>query len=126
MKNTLATQLGMKVIAFGDHFLEMEMPVDERTIQPMGQLNGGASMALAETVGSLAANLSVEPQFACVGVEINGNHIKSVSSGKVVGTAKPIQLGRRFHVWSIEIKDTENKLICLSRLTMAVIDRNPK
>jgi 1,4-dihydroxy-2-naphthoyl-CoA hydrolase len=123
LQNTLASHLGMEVTEFGDHYLIMKMPVDHRTIQPMGVLNGGASLALAETVGSLAANISISDEKACVGLDINGNHIKSVRSGFVFGKAIPLHLGSRTHVWEIKITDASDNLICISRLTVAVIDR---
>ncbi|MFM9944223.1 MAG: PaaI family thioesterase [Bacteroidia bacterium] len=123
LQNTLATHLGMEVTELGNHYLIMKMPVDERTIQPLGLLNGGASMALAETVGSLAANISVNDNLACVGLDINGNHIKSARSGYVYGKAVPLHLGNRTHVWEIKITDDDENLICIARLTVAVIDR---
>ena len=91
LENTLASHLGMEVTEFGDHYLIMKMPVDERTIQPLGLLNGGASMALAEIVGSLAANITVSDDKACVGLDINGNHIRSIKEGFVFGKALPMQ-----------------------------------
>jgi 1,4-dihydroxy-2-naphthoyl-CoA hydrolase len=123
LQNTLATHLGMEVVNFGEDFLIMKMPVDERTIQPLGLLNGGASMALAETVGSLAANLSVHDDLACVGLDINGNHIKSVNKGFVFGRAQALHIGNRTHVWEIRINDDNENLICICRLTVAVINR---
>jgi len=98
------------------------MPVDERTKQPFGLLHGGASVALAETLGSIGASMCVEPaKFLCVGQEINANHVRAVSSGLVTGTARPLHIGGRTHVWSIEIVNEAGKLVCVSRLTMAVI-----
>jgi len=123
LENTLATHLGMEVTEFGEDYLVMKMPVDSRTIQPLGLLNGGASMALAETVGSLAANLSVSDDMACVGLDINGNHIKSAKSGYVHGKAMALHIGGRTHVWEIRIVDDNQHLICISRLTVAVINR---
>jgi 1,4-dihydroxy-2-naphthoyl-CoA hydrolase len=100
------------------------MPVDARTIQPMGILHGGASVLLAESVGSVAATLCVDPQkFYCVGLDINANHIRSARSGWVTGTARAIHVGRTTQVWEIRITDEADKLVCLSRLTMAVIAR---
>ena len=97
------------------------MPVDERTRQPYGILHGGASCLLAETVGSHASSLCIdmEKQY-CVGLEINANHIRSVSEGFVYGTAKPMHLGRSTHVWEIMIRNEEGKTVCISRLTMMV------
>ena len=123
LENTLATHLGMEVTEFGDHYLIMKMPVDERTIQPLGLLNGGASMALAETVGSLAANITMPDDKACVGLDINGNHIRSARSGYVYSKAVPLHIGNRTHVWEIKITDETENLICIARLTVAVIDR---
>jgi 1,4-dihydroxy-2-naphthoyl-CoA hydrolase len=98
--------------------------VDHRTIQPLGLLHGGASVALAETLGSLAANLVVDPsEKYCVGLEINANHIRSARSGWVRGRAKPVHIGKTTQVWSIEIRDEEERLVCISRITMAVLDR---
>ena len=123
LENTLASHLGMEVTEFGDHYLIMKMPVDKRTIQPLGLLNGGASMALAETVGSLAANITVSDDKACVGLDINGNHIKSAREGYVYGKAVPLHIGNRTHVWEIKITDESENLICIARLTVAVIER---
>ena len=106
----------------GADYLRGTMPVDERTKQPFGLLHGGASVALAETLGSIGASMCVEPaKFLCVGQEINANHVRAVSSGLVTGTARPLHIGGRTHVWSIEIVNEAGKLVCVSRLTMAVI-----
>ena len=93
----------------GNHYLIMKMPVDYRTIQPSGQLDGGASMALAEAAGSLAANISVSEDKLCVGLDINGNHIKSVKTGFVYAKAFPLHVGTRTHVWEIKITDDDNR-----------------
>ncbi len=121
---TLAGHLGMVYTAVGDDYLEATMPVDERTIQPFGLLHGGASVALAETIGSMAANLCIDPtrQF-CVGLEINANHIRSARAGLVTGRATPLHLGGRTQVWQIEIRDEQERLVCTSRLTMSVLER---
>lgn len=114
--------IGIAFTELGDDYLRGTMPVDERTTQTMGILHGGASVALAETLGSIAANLVVDPRkFACVGLDINANHIRSVRQGYVTGTAKPIHTGSTTHVWSIEIVDENNRIVCISRLTMAVL-----
>jgi 1,4-dihydroxy-2-naphthoyl-CoA hydrolase len=97
------------------------MPVDARTMQPFGLLHGGASVALAETLGSLAAYLTLEPGYHAVGLEINANHIKGVRGGWVIGTARPIHTGRSTQVWQIEIVDEAGDLVCYSRITMAII-----
>lgn len=122
----LAAHLGMQFIEIGEDFLRATMPVENRTRQPMGLLHGGASMALAETVGSVAAFLVIDrSKYRCVGQEINGNHLRAVKDGLVTATAKPFHLGARSHVWSIEIRDPAERLVCISRLTMAVIDWRP-
>ena len=122
-KNTMFEHIGMKFTAIGNDYLEATMPVDNRTIQPLGLLHGGASMVLAETLGSMAATLVVDPaKNYCVGLEINGNHLRSVKKGLVKGKAQPIHIGRSTQVWSIEIRDEEEKLVCISRITMAVLN----
>jgi len=123
-RNTLAAHLGIRVIEIGPDYLRATMPVSPQTHQPMGILHGGASVALAETVGSLAANLCVDmAQSVCVGQEINANHVRSVASGLVTATARPFLIGARSHVWGIEIRDENDKLVCVSRITMAVVER---
>jgi len=123
-RNTLADTIDIHVTEIGPDFLRASMPVSPRTHQPMGVLHGGASVALAETVGSLAANMCVDQTlYVCMGQEINANHIRPVSSGIVTATARPYHIGKRSHVWGIEIRDAQEKLVCVSRLTMAVLDR---
>lgn len=122
-KNTLVEHLGIEVCEIGDDYLVASMPVDHRTHQPMGILHGGASIALAETVGSIAANLAVDKEHYCVGLEVNGNHMRPVSSGKVYATAKAVHLGRKTQVWDIRIKNEKQQDVCISRLTMAVVKR---
>jgi uncharacterized protein (TIGR00369 family) len=97
--------------------------VDERTKQPAGLLHGGASVALAETLGSVAATLCLEPGRQAVGLEINANHIRAARSGTVIGTARPVHIGSRTQVWSIEIVTEDGKIVCVSRLTLAIIDK---
>ena len=122
--NTLSEWLGIRVTEIGPDYLRATMPVNSHTHQPMGILHGGASVALAETVGSLAANLCVDvTKYVCVGQEINANHVRSAASGLVIGTARPYHVGGRSHVWGIEIRDESDKLVCVSRLTMAVVER---
>lgn len=99
------------------------MPVDNRTMQSMGILNGGASMALAEIAGSLASNITVSEDKACAGLDINGNHIKSIAKGFVYAKAVPLHIGNRTHVWEIKITDDNGNLVCIARLTAAIIDR---
>lgn len=123
-RNTLAETIGIRVTEIGPDFLRATMPVTPATHQPTGVLHGGASVALAETVGSVAANLCVDPRlYMCLGQEINANHLRPVSTGLVTATARPYHIGKRSHVWSIEIRDDQDKLVCISRLTMAVVDR---
>jgi 1,4-dihydroxy-2-naphthoyl-CoA hydrolase len=123
---TLPGYLGIRVTEIGEDFLRATMPVNERTHQPFGVLHGGASVALAETVGSLAAMLCVDPNYLALGQDINANHLRSISSGLVTATARPFHIGRTSHVWHIEIRDEQERLVCVSRLTMAVVERRPK
>lgn len=119
---TLLGALGIKITRITEDEIEGTMPVDHRTHQPFGLLHGGASVALAETLGSIGANLCVDPkEFYCVGLDINANHISAVRSGVVTGVAKPLHVGRTTQVWEIRIKSEEGKLVCVSRLTMAVV-----
>ncbi len=119
---TMANHLGMEWMEIGPDFLKMKMPVDERTKQPYGLLHGGASCALAETVGSIGSHLIIDPvKYICVGLEINANHISSVRSGFVIATATPLHTGGTTHVWDIKIHNEENKLICVCRLTVAIL-----
>ena len=122
-KNTMVENLGIMITEFGDNYLSATMPVDHRTHQPMGIMHGGASVALAETVGSIAANLAVDDSYYCVGLDINANHLRAVRNGLVYATAKPIHIGRSTHVWDIQIKDENDKPACHSRLTMAVLEK---
>ncbi|MBE0597879.1 MAG: hotdog fold thioesterase [Desulfuromonadales bacterium] len=122
----LAGHLGMEFTEIGPDFLRARMPVDERTIQPAGLLHGGASVALAETLGSVAANLVKNREGfmgGCVGLEINANHLRPVRSGWVVGETRPVHLGQRTQVWEIRITDERDRLVCISRLTIAVVGR---
>ena len=120
----LVQSLGIELTEAGDDWLSGRMPVDERTRQPFGLLHGGASVALAETLASVAAYACVDPErHACVGLEINANHLRGVRSGWVIGTARPIHLGRTTHVWDIRIHDEAATPVCVSRCTMAIIDR---
>lgn len=119
--NTMVEHLGIELTEIGDDFLRASMPVDHRTHQPMGILHGGASLALAETVGSMAAFLAAEPGCRCVGLDINANHLRAVRSGLVIATAKPVHLGRSTQVWQIEIENEAGQAVCTSRLTMAVL-----
>ena len=115
--------LGISYTEIGKDYLCGKMPVINKTRQPFGLLHGGASVVLAETLGSVASNLLVEANQMAVGLEVNANHIKSVREGYVFGKASPIHIGRKTHVWSIEIRDEKDRLVCISRLTVAVIDK---
>lgn len=122
-KNTLVSHMGIKVIKIGDNYLVGTMPVDHRSKQPRGILHGGASVAFAESLGSLGANMAAKADKQCVGLEINANHLQRVTEGFLVGIAKPMHIGRSTHVWQIQITSESGKLICVSRLTMAVIEK---
>jgi len=112
-KNTMVEHLGIVFTDIREDSLTATMPVDHRTLQPYGLLHGGASVALAETLGSVAAHLSVDSsRYLTVGLEINANHIKSARSGIVTGTARPIHIGRSTHVWSIDIVNEAGQLVC--------------
>jgi 1,4-dihydroxy-2-naphthoyl-CoA hydrolase len=116
--------LGIEMTAFGPDWLEGRMPVDARTRQPMGILHGGASVVLAETLASVAANLCVDRDRAyCVGQEVNANHLRSASEGYVTGVVRPFHLGRTSQVWGIEIRDDQGRPTCVARLTIAVVTR---
>jgi 1,4-dihydroxy-2-naphthoyl-CoA hydrolase len=124
-RNTLSDHIGIRMTELGPDYLRATMPVSRQTHQPSGVLHGGASVALAETVGSVAANLCVDmTTHMCLGQEINANHLRGVSSGLVTATARPFHIGMRSHVWHIEIRDEHDRLVCVSRLTMAVVRRN--
>lgn len=124
LKGTMAEFLEMEFVEIGPDFLKMHMPVQSKTIQPYGLLHGGASCALAETVGSIASALVVNTnEFQCVGLEINANHIRAARTGFVTATARPLHTGRSTHVWDIRINDDDKKLICVSRLTVAIIQK---
>lgn len=122
--NTMAGQLGIVFTDIGDDFIEARMPVDARTHQPMGLLHGGASVALAETLGSIAATccIDMDKQF-CVGLEINANHLRGVRDGFVTGVTRPIHVGKKTQVWDIRITNQNQELVCVSRITLAVLDR---
>lgn len=123
-KKNMVKHLGIVFSAIGANYLEATMPVDERTHQPYGILHGGASVVLAETLGSLAGYLCLEDsKYIVVGQEINANHIRSVKNGFVTGKATPVHLGRSSQVWSIEIKNEDGKLVAISRLTLAVVQK---
>ena len=121
---TLSAALGMTITELGEDFLRGTMPCDERTRQPFGLLHGGASVALAETLGSIAGNLCLDnDRFLAVGLEISANHLRPVTRGMVIGTARAIHVGRNTQVWDIRIEDEEGRMTCISRLTLAVIPK---
>ncbi len=121
-RNCMQGNLGIEFIDYGDNWLRARMPVNERTKQPYGRLHGGASVALAETVGSVAAAMTIDhSKFATVGMEINANHVRPVMDGFVYATATSESIGRTTQIWSIRIVDEAGKLVCISRITMAVI-----
>ena len=123
-KQTMAEHLDIEWSAIGDNFIKATMPVDHRTLQPYGLLHGGASCVLAETIGSLASAMVVDhSRFYCVGLEINANHIRSAKQGYVYGTCSPLHIGSSTHVWDIRITNEEGKLICISRLTVAIMKK---
>ncbi len=123
-KGTMSEHLGIEWMEIGENFLKARMPVDHRTIQPYGLLHGGASCVLAETIGSVASALVIDDTANfCVGIEINANHIRSAKSGYVYGTCSPLHLGASTHVWDIRITDEKDRLVCVSRLTVAVMKR---
>ena len=122
--DTMVSHLGIEFTELGQDHITAKMPVDYRTHQPLGLLHGGASVTLAETLGSVAATCCVDrtTQY-CVGLEINANHVKSAKSGYVYGTTRPIHIGKRTQVWEIKIVNEDSELVCISRITMAVIDK---
>ncbi len=123
-KETMADHLGMQWVEIGEDFLKLSMPVNEKTKQPYGLLHGGASCALAETVGSVASALVIDRgKNICVGLEINANHVRSAKDGIVTGHCRPLHIGKTTHVWDIKIYDESEKLICISRLTVAILPK---
>ena len=123
-RHTMTEHLGIHFTELGDNYLKGKMPVDERTKQPYGLLHGGASCVLAETLGSVSSAMVIDhKKFRCVGIEINANHIRGAKQGYVTGIATPLHLGSSTHVWDIKIYDEQEKLICVSRLTVAIIDK---
>jgi len=124
-RGTLVEHLDMRVTEVGADFVRGTMPVDARTRQPFGLLHGGASVAFAESLGSLAGNLCLGPSEMAVGLDINANHMRAISQGMVTGTARPLHIGRSTQVWEIRIVDERDRLVCISRLTLAVVPREP-
>ena len=124
-KNHLGGLLDIQFTEVGEDFLTATMPVDERTHQPAGILHGGASVVLAETLGSIASYMCINPErFQAVGLEINANHLRPVKSGKVTGICKPLHIGAKTHVWEIKIYDDRGKMNCISRITVAIIAKH--
>jgi 1,4-dihydroxy-2-naphthoyl-CoA hydrolase len=122
--NTMIAHLGIRITDIGDDYLRGTMPVDARTLQPYGLLHGGASVSLAETLGSAAAMLCVDPdKEVAVGLDINANHLRAATGGVVTGTARPIHIGRTTQVWEIRVEDEQQRLVCIARLTVAVVPR---
>ena len=122
--DTMSHFLGIEWTEIGDNFIKAKMPVDQRTKQPYGLLHGGASCVLAETIGSVASAMVIdETRFQCVGLEINANHVHSATSGYVYGVAMPLHLGKSTHVWDIRIYNENEKMVCVSRLTVAIIEK---
>lgn len=122
-EQSMVAHLGIEFIECTPDYLIAKMPVNEKTKQPFGLLHGGASVALAETLGSVASNLLLDKGQIAVGLEINANHVRSAKEGFVLGKVTPIHIGRKTHVWSIEITDQNDKMICVSRLTVAIVDK---
>ncbi len=123
-KETMDGFLGIEWVELGNDFIKARMPVNERTKQPYGLLHGGASCVLAETIGGVASAMVVDTaQFQCVGLEINANHVHSATSGYVTGIARPLHLGKSTHVWDIKIYNEDEKMVCVSRLTVAIIQK---
>ncbi len=120
--NSAVSHLGIEISAFGEDWIEATMPVDHRTMQPFGLLHGGISVALAETIGSLAGYLAIEENKIAVGLDINAHHLRSVKQGIVTAKATPISLNRNIHVWQIDIRDEQDKLCCVSRLTLSILN----
>jgi uncharacterized protein (TIGR00369 family) len=124
-RNTLGEHIGIEVTEIGDDFVRGRMPVDRRTHQPYGLLHGGASVVLAESLGSIGAGMVAGASAAVVGIEINANHLRGVREGWVTGTARPLHTGRSTQVWEIRIENDAGELACISRLTMAVVPKAP-
>ncbi len=126
-KDTLVDALGIVITDFGDDYVDGKMPVNNQTRQPFGLLHGGASVAFAETLGSMGAGMHIDRnKYSIVGIEINASHLKSVRSGWVYGKAIPIRIGRTIQVWDINITNEKDESVCKSRLTLAVIKKNDR
>lgn len=124
--DTMGSLIGLQVTEVGEDFLRGTLEVDHRTVQHFGMLHGGASCAMAEELGSIAANLCLDPAQAFgVGLEINASHLRKVMHGRITGTARPLRIGRSVQVWEIRIEDENQRLVCVSRLTVAVVLKGP-
>ena len=124
LNNSIEEQLGIKIFEVGNDYIKATMPVDHRTRQPFGILHGGASVVLAESLGSFASYLVIKSEDRIgAGIEVNANHIRSVKEGIVTGIARPIHLGNQIHVWEIKIHDSKDKLVCICRLTVAIVNK---
>lgn len=122
-RHTAVTHLGMEYLEIGDNYIVGRVPVDQRTQQYSGILHGGVSVVLAETLGSCGAGFSCHPDQVVVGLEINANHIKAARSGWVTGTARPIHRGRSTHIWGVELRNDDQELVCISRITLALLSQ---
>ena len=120
-RGTIGERIGIEFLEIGPDFLRARMPVDHRTKQPAGILHGGASVTLAESLGSVAAHLCSDDGFNVVGLDINANHIRAMRDGWVIGQCRPVHVGRTTQVWQIDIRDEQDRLVCASRITMAVV-----
>lgn len=121
--HTIMARIGIEFTEVGDDYLKARMPVDDRTVQPARILHGGASMVLAETLGSTAAYLCIDPsKQTAVGLEINANHVRAVRDGHVTGTVTPVHIGTSTHIWQINIHDERRRLVCTARMTMAILE----
>ena len=123
-KDTAASHLGIEFLEVGDDFIRGRVPVDAQTRQPFGLLHGGVSVTLAETLGSVAAQLCCGEGLLAVGLDINANHLRGVMHGWVTGTARPVHIGRKTHVWQMDLTNDEGQLTCVSRITMAIVEAN--
>ena len=122
IRNTMISNIGIEITDVDEGFVCGRMPIDERTIQPLGLLHGGASVALAESLGSIAGSMQVDPEKELVmGIEVNANHIKAIEKGWVYGKALPVKIGKKNQVWEIKITNERKKIICISRLILAVV-----
>ena len=124
-ENTTAQHLGIEITEIGDDFVRGRVPVDHRTKQPFGLLHGGVSVVLAESLGSIAAYYACPEGHQAVGLEVNANHLRSAKSGWVTGTARPVHIGRTTQVWAIEMVNEDGEMVCISRLTMAILAPKP-